>query len=128
MDRAMELEVVKSAFFLEDRIDTLEGEGAELRRNKPKQPKPPTEPKLGEIYFEPFPYPPIEVTIPEFLKMRYGLIAGLAVSFLGFMLFALTLTTDIPFFLGTLGMLCIPAIIVLPIIWFVKNRRLTSAL
>lgn len=74
MNKELELETVESAFFLEDRIASLENDYKRLRRNKPQAPPRPIEPELYEQAVDPLPYP--KVKIKSKYKWSYFFIFG----------------------------------------------------
>ena len=63
MNREEELEVVTTAYFLEDRVSSLEGEIRSLNNTKPLPPPRPSEPveEIGKA--EVIPYPPIDPVV-----------------------------------------------------------------
>ena len=79
MEKTQEVEVVKTAYFLEDRIAKLEKEKRQLANNKPQAPTPPLEPQEKFLKAKIVPYPeinPPEVQLPPFWK-RGVIILGL---------------------------------------------------
>lgn len=59
MNKEIELEVTKSAFFLEDKIAKLENDNKRIRTNRPKEPALPIEPQPEQQKVQLLPYPPI---------------------------------------------------------------------
>lgn len=90
MDRLQELEMVKTAFFLEERLVEIKNEEVELNGLKPKRPNEPIKPVEKKVPLHKLPYPEIkaEVTMPNFLEtdnnkyLLYGSIGALAFSFI----------------------------------------------
>ena len=92
--RDEELEVVKTAYFLEDRITTLKKERDALKRNRPQKPAEPKKPTERTTKASHIPYPSItlpnntyqQVQLPPFWKRGvYVLGAGTALVFLSFL-------------------------------------------
>ena len=63
MERTQELEIVNTAYFLEDRLLKLEDEKKELQSEKPQKPTHPEEPVEEFLKIEPKPYPEITPSI-----------------------------------------------------------------
>ena len=100
MNKELELEVVKSAFFLEDKISGLERDDEQLRRNKPQEPMHPTEPRLENQVVDSLPYPKLKVQSKY--KWAYFFAFG------GALIFLATITAFLNPVIGSLfGMLCI---------------------
>lgn len=105
MDREQELEVVTTAYFLEDRIRELKKENAVLSNSRPPKPIAPREPKEEHLKAELKPYPsitPPKVQLAPFWKR------GIRMWILNFaiQIIAYIITFKFPGFgqlLGTLG-------------------------
>ena len=59
LERKEELEVVTTAFFLEERLKELKGQKESLQSNKPIKPSAPIEPQLEHEKVAPIPYPEV---------------------------------------------------------------------
>lgn len=84
--RAQEVEVVTTGFYLEDAVDRLEKEEEILKRNKPVRPGKPNEPTLNKKQVKVTPYPTINPEIPFPAKWKLGAKVagiGLAVAAIG---------------------------------------------
>lgn len=68
LSREREVEVVKTAYFLEANIETLEKEKAELINNKPQMPQKPVEPQIKQEIITPVEYP----KPPKSIKVTLG--------------------------------------------------------
>ena len=109
MDRQKELEVVTTAYFIEDRLATLRTERINLNNSKPRQPLPPSKPQKLYHTITPKPYPPINPTVdvPSFWKPGVY-IAGAGVG----LFFISRILPDSLFLMSVLlGILCFPAAI-----------------
>jgi len=87
----MELEAIKSAYFLEDSIKTLQSDEVQLQISKPQEPKLPIEPKLEKVSAGIIPYPPINPTVnpPWFTNIGIIIVASLIFLPAGILLYFL---------------------------------------
>ena len=111
--RDEELEVVKTAYFLEDRITTLKKERDALKRNRPQKPVEPQKPTKHFTKASRIPYPPInppidppnntypQIQLPPFWKRGvYVLGAGMVLSLFSFRFFFIALLGVIGLYAG----------------------------
>ena len=100
MKREEELEIVTTAYFLEERISELKNDQRQLQAAKPNKPQSPVEPQLERETINPLPYPDI---LPDEIEMTgrwkklliIAIVAGGVVTILGSAVGSIT-------FLGTL--------------------------
>src|SRR5699024_10362277 len=100
MKREEELEIVTTAYFLEERIYELKNDQRQLQAAKPDKPQSPVEPQLERETINPLPYPDI---LPDEIEMTgrwkklliIAIVAGGVVTILGSAVGSIT-------FLGTL--------------------------
>ena len=100
MKREEELEIVTTAYFLEERISELKNGQRQLQAAKPNKPQSPVEPQLERETINPLPYPDI---LPDEIEMTgrwkklliIAIVAGGVVTILGSAVGSIT-------FLGTL--------------------------
>lgn len=100
MKREVELEIVTTAYFLEERISELKNDQRQLQAAKPNKPQSPVEPQLERETINPLPYPDI---LPDEIEMTgrwkklliIAIVAGGVVTILGSAVGSIT-------FLGTL--------------------------
>ena len=100
MKREEELEIVTTAYFLEERISELKNDQRQLQAAKPNKPQSPVEPQLERETINPLPYPDI---LPDEIEMTgrwkklliIAIVAGGVVTILGGAVGTIT-------FLGTL--------------------------
>ena len=100
MKREEELEIVTTAYFLEERINELKNDQQQLQAAKPNKPQSPVEPQLERETINPLPYPDI---LPDEIEMTrrwkklliIAIVAGGVVTTLGNAVGSIT-------FLGTL--------------------------
>jgi len=124
--REQELEVIKSAFSLEKKVQTFFSESLDLQGNKPKEPKPPIEPSHEQATVDPIPYPAIDVSSTKF---RWGkwLLLIVGAFFIIPLIFSLGFTVGIfgiVFFLAAIAYL--PFVIVLAVKDSNKKKILTN--
>ena len=126
ISREQELEVTKSAYYLEDTLQILKNESLELQRNKPKEPKPPQEPVIEQATAEPIPYPFIDVSSTKF---RWGkwlllIIGSFIIIPLVFSLGFVIPVLGIVLFIAAVAYL--PFIIILTVKDYNKKTKLTN--
>lgn len=63
LEKRQEVEVVTTAYFLEENISRLKKENTRLHNNRPPEPAAPPEPKLKKTKVAPIPYPTIDVQV-----------------------------------------------------------------
>lgn len=109
MDRQKELEIVTTAYFLEDRLAKLRTERINLNNSKPRQPLPPAKPQELHHTITPKPYPPINPTVdvPSFWKPGVY-IAGAGA---GLIFISMILPHSLILMPVLLGVFCFPAAI-----------------
>lgn len=63
LEKRQEVEVVTTAYFLEENISRLKKENTRLHNNRPPEPTAPPEPKLKKTKISPIPYPEVDAQI-----------------------------------------------------------------
>ncbi len=112
LSKAQELDVIKTAFFLEETIARLKKESQRLHDNKPPRPQKPSEPVLKNQKAKMEKYPPIKVKISlsdarksytrsNFEKNKMMAIVSLTLSAIGGICFLLAFSN--PYVLGWLA-------------------------
>jgi hypothetical protein len=117
--REQELEVTKSAFFLEDTLQTLFDESMELQRNKPQEPKPPKEPVIEQATIDSIPYPDIDVSSTRFRGGKWLLLIVGAFLIIPF------IAINVGVLYGLIAIACFPISIVLAVRDYYKKTNLT---
>ena len=123
MDGQTELEIVTTAYFLEDRLAKLRTERINLNNSKPRQPLPPAKPQELHYTITPKPYPPINPTVdvPSFWKSGvYIAGAGLGLFFIS------SILLDSSFFMIPLliGVFCFPAALAVTVYKFFQIQNI----
>lgn len=124
MDRNKELEIVTTAYFLEDRLSSLKSERRQLVASKPVSPLPPEKPQEMKKTVAKKPYPPINPTVTVDAPPCWK--PGVYIAGAGVVLILISIFFSL-IFLEIVGIFCFPAAIVITVINFVKKQSLKSS-